>query len=125
MIREVVSPEVSFGIGAAVLFGALIYGVARAGRLGPRERAQTDAGTRVMQKSQELQHSRSSADRLTMLLFALVGFGLLCLIYSGYDLGRDQSRAAAASGTSANTPTASAESGSPDLHKGVQTNKGP
>lgn len=121
MIREVVSPEISFGIGTLLLLGALIYGVVRAGQLSPREKAKTDAATRAMQQSYEARSSRAPFHGLTIVLFAVVSFGLLCLLYSGYILTRNQSLAAASSGTSANVPTASAEGGSPDLQKG--TNK--
>jgi hypothetical protein len=43
-----------FGLGAAILFGGLIYGVIRAGRLSRRERQRTDAATREMQRQEGL-----------------------------------------------------------------------
>jgi hypothetical protein len=51
MQHDFTNPELwGFGVTTVVLLGALIYGVARAGWLSPREKARTDAATREMQR---------------------------------------------------------------------------
>jgi len=51
MFNDLGTPELwGFGVGAAVLLIALIYGAMRAGWLSPRERARTDAATIDMQR---------------------------------------------------------------------------
>ncbi len=53
MMREVISPEILFGVGIVVLLVILAYASLRAGRLTRYERARTDAATRSMQREEE------------------------------------------------------------------------